>query len=118
MRRRLVIVVFLLPLVFASCHSAPRRRIVLGSKNFTEQIVLAEILAQHIRSHTTIEVEERVNLGGTLICHQAIRAGAIDLYVEYTGTALTAVLGESPSGNSSEVYARVKRDYASRFGLE
>jgi osmoprotectant transport system substrate-binding protein len=118
MRRLLVIFVFFLPLLFAGCHSAPRRQIIIGSKNFTEQIILAEILAQHIRSHTTIEVQERVNLGGTLICQQAIRADAIDLYVEYTGTAVTAVLGEPPSGSSAEVYARVKRDYASRFGLE
>ena len=118
MPRRAAILVFFIPFALASCRSAPRRRIVIGSKNFTEQIVLAEILAQHIRSHTTVEVEERVNLGGTLICQQAIRAGAIDLYVEYTGTAVTAVLGEPPSGNSAEVYARVKRDYATRFGLE
>jgi osmoprotectant transport system substrate-binding protein len=118
MSRRAAILVLFIPFTLASCRSAPRRKIVIGSKNFTEQIVLAELLAQHIRSHTTIEVEERVNLGGTLICQQAIRAGAIDLYVEYTGTAVMAVLGESPSGNSAEVYARVRRDYASRFGLE
>jgi glycine betaine/choline ABC-type transport system substrate-binding protein len=91
---------------------------VVGSKNFTEQIVLAELLAQVIRAHTAIEVDQRVNLGGTLICHQAILSGAIDLYVEYTGTALTAVLRETPSGNAAEVYGRVKRDYARRFHLE
>ncbi|HEV2350382.1 MAG TPA: glycine betaine ABC transporter substrate-binding protein [Terriglobia bacterium] len=96
----------------------PDRRIVIGSKNFTEQIVLAELLAQVIHARTGIDVEQRVNLGGTLICQQAVLSGAIDLYVEYTGTALTTILREAPSGNGAEVYARVKRDYARRFGLD
>src|SRR5689334_7330308 len=102
-----------------SC-AGPRRapRITIGSKNFTEQIVLAELLAQVIHARTGMDVEQRVNLGGTLICQQAILSGAIDLYVEYTGTALTAVLRDQPSGNEAEVYARVKSEYASRFDLE
>jgi len=92
--------------------------VVLGSKNFTEQIILAELLKQYLSAHTGLEVESRVNLGGTLICHQAVKAGEIDLYVEYTGTALTAVLGEAPGGSPAEVYQRVKTAYADRFGLE
>ncbi len=63
-----------------------------GSKNFTEQIILAELLAQQIEVHTALKVDRRLNLGGTLICHQALLAGQMDLYAEYTGTALTAVL--------------------------
>jgi osmoprotectant transport system substrate-binding protein len=105
-------------ILFSSCRSSFQRRIVVGSKNFTEQIVLAELLAQYLRSHTGLTVDERVNLGGTMICQQAIESGGIDLYVEYTGTALTTVLGETPSGDATEVYARVKHDYAARFGLE
>jgi len=117
MHRRTVIFIVLLSFVFSSCHPAGGRRIIIGSKNFTEQIVLAELLSQYIQSHTSIKVEQRVNLGGTLICQQAIRSGAIDLYVEYTGTALTAILKESPSGTATDIYNRVKTDYAHRFGL-
>ncbi|HLY60915.1 MAG TPA: glycine betaine ABC transporter substrate-binding protein [Terriglobia bacterium] len=118
MRRRATLLLALIALLPACSNRQRAGRIVIGSKNFTEQIVLAELLAQVIHAHTGIEVEQRENLGGTLICQQAILSGAIDLYVEYTGTALTAILGESPSGGAAEVYARVKRDYAGRFGLE
>lgn len=110
-----ILLALVLLLQQASCRARP---IVIGSKNFTEQIVLAELLAQQIEAKTGLEVEQRVNLGGTLICQQAIRSGRIDLYVEYTGTALTAILGEQPSRNSQEVYVRVRRAYAERFGLE
>jgi glycine betaine/choline ABC-type transport system substrate-binding protein len=105
-------------LVLSGCRASLERRIVVGSKNFTEQIILAELLAQQIESHTSLQVERRVNLGGTLICQQALRAGQINLYVEYTGTALTVVQGESPSSDPAEVYARVKKAYAERFGFE
>jgi glycine betaine/choline ABC-type transport system substrate-binding protein len=93
-------------------------RIVIGSKNFTEQIVLAELLAQQIEAHTSLRVERRVNLGGTLICQQALRAGQIDMYAEYTGTALTVILNEAPSREPADVYNRVKKAYAERFGFE
>jgi osmoprotectant transport system substrate-binding protein len=105
-------------LLLNGCRAGHQRRIVVGSKNFTEQIVLAELLAQEMESRSGLPVERRVNLGGTLICQQALRAGQIDLYVEYTGTALTVVLGEPPFSNPAEVYQRVKADYAQRFGLE
>ncbi len=118
MKRAAAILLSAALLVLSGCRAGRERRIVVGSKNFTEQIVLAELLAQEIESRTGLAVERRINLGGTLICHQAIRAGAIDLYVEYTGTALTAILGEQPSGSPDEVYARVKKAYAERFGLE
>ncbi len=104
--------------LLSGCHSGAKPRLVVGSKNFTEQIVLAELLAQHIEARTGIPVERKVNLGGTLVCHEALRAGQIDLYPEYTGTALTAVLGEKTGGDSAAVYARVKSGYAERFGLE
>lgn len=102
----------------AGCQNRAKPRIVIGSKNFTEQIVLAELLAQHSEERTAMRVERKVNLGGTLVCHKALLAGDLDLYVEYTGTALTAVLGETPSNDSADVYARVKAAYAQRFGLE
>lgn len=93
-------------------------RIVVGSKNFTEQLILGEILAQHIESKTHLPVERRFYLAGTFICQQAILAGRIDIYPEYTGTALTAILKQQPGGNRRQVYDRVKSEYANRFQLE
>jgi len=66
-------------------------RVIIGSKNFTEQVILGELLAQTIERATNLRVDRRLNLGGTFICEEALRAGAIDAYVEYTGTALTAI---------------------------
>ncbi len=105
-------------LLLTSCASPRGDRVIIGSKNFTEQVVLGEILAQHIESRTALEVERRMNLGGTLIAQQAITSGAIDAYVEYTGTALAAVLNESLAGSRQQVFERVKDGYQSRFGLE
>lgn len=91
---------------------------VIGSKNFTEQAILGELIAQHLESKTGLFVERRFYLAGSYICHQAILAGRIDIYPEYTGTALTAILKEPPRDSSVEVYNRVKAEYERRFKLE
>lgn len=113
-RTALALALLLLP---AGCTPG-HHGIVVGSKNFTEQSVLGEILAQHIEKKAGLSVERRFYLAGTYICHQALLAGRIDLYPEYTGTALTAILKLKPAGSSSEVYERVKEEYKSRFGIE
>src|SRR6266436_1719236 len=102
----------------SACHQPPQSKITIGSKFFTEQVVLAELLAQHIEAKTGIPVIRKTNLGGTLLVHKALLAGELDLYVEYTGTALTAVLNETPQGDSAAVYNRVKQIYSDRFHLE
>src|ERR1700730_13659430 len=117
MRRLLSLILILVVAILTSCR-APQTQIVIGSKFFTEQVVLAELLAQHIEARTGIHVERKTNLGGTLLVHKAMQAGQVDLYVEYTGTALNAVLNESPTGNSSAVYQRVKQLYGERFNFE
>jgi len=101
-----------------SCLPSRENRIVIGSKNFTEQLILGELIAQHIEAKNHLPVERRFYLAGTYICHQAILAGRIDIYPEYTGTALTAILKESPGGTRQEVYDRVKAEYEKRFKLE
>jgi len=108
----------ILVVAFLAACRAPRPQIVIGSKFFTEQVVLAELLAQHIEAHTGIHVDRKTNLGGTLLVHKAMQAGQVDLYVEYTGTALNAVLNESPTGDSSAVYQRVKEQYGQQFNFE
>jgi osmoprotectant transport system substrate-binding protein len=109
----LAAVVLLLP----SCSPSHSDRIVVGSKNFTESFLLGEIFAQQIEGHTNLKVDRRFYLAGTYICQQAILSGRIDLYPEYTGTALTAILKQQASGERAEVYQRVKSEYEHRFGL-
>lgn len=113
----LLVLAAILPQV-AGCRSPGDRPIVVGSKNFTEQVILAELLARQIEERAGLEVDRRVNLGGTLICHRALVAGEIDLYVEYSGTALTAILGDTPSGDAADVRRRLEEEYPRRFGLE
>jgi osmoprotectant transport system substrate-binding protein len=115
---RLIVVAVAVSFLVSACHPPQSSKIVIGSKFFTEQVVLAELLAQHIEARTGLHVERKTNLGGTLLVHKAVQAGQIDLYVEYTGTALNAVLNESPTGDSAAVYQRVKQQYAERFNFE
>ena len=115
MRLLCVAAVLLLALFVPACTSRPR--IVVGCKNFTEQIILGELIAQQIESRTALSVERRFYLGGTYIAHQGILAGRIDIYPEYTGTALTAVLKEPASSDRKQVYDRVKSEYEQRFRL-
>jgi len=92
-------------------------RIVVGAKDFTEQVILGELLAQAIESKTGMKVVRRFDLGGNLV-HEALLAGEIGLYVEYTGTALMVLLKQPPLTDPKEVYQRVKEGYAARFGVE
>jgi osmoprotectant transport system substrate-binding protein len=103
--------------LFISCGPPRESRIVIGSKNFTEQLVLGELIAQQIENKTGLPVERRFYLAGSYICHQAILGGRIDIYPEYTGTALTAILKQNPEGNREQVFNRVKNEYATRFDL-
>ncbi len=89
--------------------------IVIGSKNFTEQVVLGELLAQTLERRG-IPVTRRLNLGGTFICDRAMLSGDIDMYVEYTGTALTAIL-KQPVLKDPDVILANLRDAYSRRGL-
>ena len=100
----------------SSCSHSDR--VVVGSKNFTEQVILGEMLAQQIERKTHLPVDRKLNLGGTIVCHEALTAGQIDTYVEYTGTGLTAILKEPPAKDSNLAYQTVKDAYKSRFGIE
>jgi len=89
-----------------------RERIVVGSKNFTEQVLLGELLAQAIERYAGVPVDRRLNLGGTFICDRALRTGDIDAYVEYSGTALTAVFKQPVERRPERVLDTVRRMYA------
>ncbi len=111
----LALLAFLAGTYFFTATDAPR--IAVGSKDFTEQVILGEILAQAIEAKAGMQVERRFDLGGNL-AHEALLSGEIDLYVEYTGTGLLAILREPPLADPQEVYRRVKSEYAKRFNLE
>jgi osmoprotectant transport system substrate-binding protein len=100
------------------CGRPRQNTVVAGSKNFTEQIILAELLSQQVEAYTSLRVDRRLNLGGTLICHRAMLAGQMDFYAEYTGTALAAVLAEPSSNDTGAVYKAVRDAYRDRFGFE
>lgn len=89
----------------------------VGSKNFTEQLILGELIAQKLEQ-AGLSVERQFNLGGTMICHEAMRAGELDVYVEYTGTALVSVLEREASSDSVRVLEDVRRGYREEFDLE
>ncbi len=104
--------------------TGPRRgRVVMGSKVFTEQYILAEIYRQLIEGHTSLEVVSKTGFGGTQLCFDALRTGAIDFYPEYTGTGLLVILQPTPAaldslaGRPDAVYAYVGREFSRRYGL-
>jgi osmoprotectant transport system substrate-binding protein len=117
--RRIALCLLSLFCFAAACRKSTQLHLTIGSKFFTEQVILAELLAQHIESRTNIPVDRKTNLGGTLLVHKALLSGDLDLYVEYTGTALTAVLNESPGTDTpAAIYNRVKQQYSQRFQLD
>ena len=117
-------------LFLAACSPPRPNHPVIGAKNFTEQVVLGELLAQEIEARSNLKVERRFYLAGSYICHQALISGRIDAYVEYTGTALTAILKQPPPSQSSahnpqqapqqdpkSVLSEVRSLYAERYGI-
>ncbi len=106
----------LIAVLFTGCSRSAR--IVVGSKNFTEQIIVGEILAQHLERRLKLRVDRKFNMGGTLLTQQALVNGAIDLYPEYTGTALNAVLKISTGAHTpADVFERVRAEYEKRWRL-
>ncbi|TLY26205.1 MAG: ABC transporter substrate-binding protein [Nitrospirae bacterium] len=93
------------------------RLLTVGSKNFTEQVILGEIVAQHMSLRLSERVDRKLNLGGTLLAHQALVKGDLALYPEYTGTALTAILKLPLSSDPAAVLARVRKEYQKRFNV-
>jgi len=105
----------LVGLTLTACSPPRPDHPVIGAKNFTEQVVLGELLAQEIESKSNLKVERRFYLAGSYICQQALVSGRIDAYVEYTGTALTAILKQPVDRNPQSVFNTVRRLYASRY---
>jgi osmoprotectant transport system substrate-binding protein len=113
---RTPVLYLLIATLLTGCGGKPH--IVVGSKNFTEQLILGEIIAQHIEARTHQPVERKLDLGGTLLAQKALEAGDIDLYPEYTGTAFTNVLKRSGVTDPAAVLAQVRAEYAKNFHLD
>src|SRR5277367_1389977 len=102
----------LLSLIVLLTACAPSKpTLVVASKNFTEQVILGEIIAAQIERRLPIDVDRKLNLGGTLLAHEALTSGAIDLYPEYTGTALTEVLRQPIQNDPALVLDKVREGY-------
>ncbi|MDZ8261082.1 glycine betaine ABC transporter substrate-binding protein [Nostoc sp. ChiQUE01b] len=119
---RLCFLTFALLLVITSCapnsNNSSDSNIIVASKDFTEQDILGELLAQQIEATTNLKVERRFRLGGSFICHSAITSGKIDAYIEYTGTSFTGILKQKAVNDPKEVYQKLKQLYAQQFNLE
>jgi len=109
---------FVLCALLLGCLPKHANRIVVGTKNFTEQLILGEFIAQQIESKTHLQVERRFYLAGTYIAQQAILGGRIDIYPEYTGTALIAILKEQALKQRQAAFDEVKAQYQKKFHLE
>ena len=114
MKRRESLAVLLV--VASACRGEGERPLRIGSKNFSEQIILGEIAAQGLEARG-VRVDRRLNLGGTFVCHQALKAGELGLYPEYTGTAFTAILARKPVSDPEVVRAEVAKEYRKRWNL-
>ena len=117
MRRVALFAAVALCILLTGCEPPHPDHPVIGAKNFTEQVVLGELLAQEIEAKSNLKVERRFYLAGSYICHQALVSGRIDGYMEYTGTALTAILKQPVDRNPQAVLDTVRGLYASRYGI-
>jgi osmoprotectant transport system substrate-binding protein len=117
MRRVCLLFIASVSMALTSCSPPRPDHPVIGAKNFTEQVVLGELLAQEIEAKSSLKVERRFYLAGSYICQQALVSGRIDAYVEYTGTSLTAVLKQPVDRNPDSVLNTIRRLYASRYHI-
>ncbi len=115
------LVTITLVVAIASCSlsrtASQEGDIIIASKDFTEQDILGQLLAQVIEAKTKLKVDLRPRLGGSFVCHQAIINGKIDAYIEYTGTAYTGILKQAAIADPEQLYQRLRQDYAQKFDL-
>jgi osmoprotectant transport system substrate-binding protein len=117
MKQALLAITVAVCALVAGCSPPRPDHPVIGAKNFTEQVVLGELLAQEIEANSSVTVERRFYLAGSYICQQAMVAGRIDGYVDYTGTALTAILKQPPDRDPDRVLKTVRDLYQSKYQI-
>jgi osmoprotectant transport system substrate-binding protein len=116
---KFIIPLCILPLAFfiTGCQKKEIKTVAIGSKHFTEQEILGEMMAILIEENTDIRVVRRLNLGGTMVCFNALLSGDIDLYAEYTGTGLVNILKMKAVREPDEAYGIVKDIFSKKYGL-
>lgn len=120
MKKKLSIVVCLLLVVglFVGCSGSGNKTVVIGSKDFTENIILGEMIAQMLEANTDLKVERKLNMGGTFVNFEALKKGDIDMYADYTGTGLTAQLKMDVMNDADKVYDIVQKEFNEQFKLK
>lgn len=111
-----LMVVLVVSLLLTACGGSKPARVVVGSKDFPEQLILGEMYAQLLENNG-FQVERKLNLAGTPVAHEALKNGEIDLYPEYTGTGLLTVLKLPVNSDPQQVYAAVVKGYQEQFNL-
>ena len=96
-------------------HCSHSNELTIGGKNFSEQSLLVEILKQYVETHSQITVVKKTYLGGTFVCHNALTSDKIDIYVEYTGTAINAILKQESINDSKNAFHSVKNTYQKKY---
>lgn len=114
---KIIIITLSLLILSAGCDFRDHDTIRIGSKNFTEQVIIGEIMAIMLEENTDLRIDRRFNLAGTMVCFNSLRTGALDIYAEYTGTALSVILDEDLRSDPDEVYELVKSEYIERWNL-
>lgn len=114
----LVVVIIVGGISFAIYKNSNKKdTIVVGSKNFTEQLIVGNMIADLVEEYTDLDVERKLNLGGTQVAFSSLKSGEIDVYVEYTGTGLVNILNEDVEGTPDDVYKKVKEVFKEKYGL-
>lgn len=120
MKKKLLIMIaalLVMTLALSGC-GGEKKSVVIGSKDFTESIILGEMFAQLIEGNTDIDVTRKLNMGGTFVCFEAIKNGDIDIYPEYTGTGLTAQLKMDVITDADEAYQVVADEFDKQFNIK
>lgn len=120
MKKKIMIMIaalLVMTLALSGC-GGDKKSVVIGSKDFSESIILGEMFAQLIENNTDIEVVRKLNMGGTFVCFEAIKNGDIDIYPEYTGTGLTAQLKMDVITDSEEAYRVVAEEFNKQFDIK
>lgn len=118
MKKKIMILTLIIVIAVAMIGCSGGDKVTIGSKDFSENVVVGEMLAQLIENHTDIKVERKLNMGGTFVCFEAIKKGDIDIYPEYTGTGLTAQLKMDVISDPDEAYGVVSDEFDKQFGIK
>jgi osmoprotectant transport system permease protein len=112
----IVLIAILIP-VFSSIFSGKKNKIVIGAKNFTEQLILGNMYADLVEAKTDYKVERKLNLGGSIVAFNALRSGELDMYVDYTGTILMDIMNEQIINDEKKAYDYVKDAMDKKYNL-